>query len=310
MVFYINTTWTGETYISTDPAHCHIERPEVDAWVLKWEDWIDNDFDDFVISIENTSTYPEGIELTWVEFTATTSEYYTNVRSGPGFSYPVAGKIKPNTKLTFEGYTYGTKVTDIWLGTPDYRWYKIAGKDWWVSSAVVMGNAPGSSPVPYGPSPLSDGTNVTQQSSEKAAKAVDWAKKQAGKSTFELVGGGYSESKNYCALFVATAYREPRTGAPINPKAGVPTASTLYQELDRLGSVKREGEPELGALIFFDYAQKGTGINYGHVAIYIGDGKAICAGGDRVEPLTNYRDYRGLPCLGWSPPPSRWRGRK
>ncbi len=83
-----------------------------------------------------------------VTFTARTSRYNTNVRSGPGLSYKIIGKIKPNTKLTFDGYIYGDKVTDLWLGTPDYRWYKIKGKDMWVASAVVIGNAPGSKPLP------------------------------------------------------------------------------------------------------------------------------------------------------------------
>jgi murein DD-endopeptidase MepM/ murein hydrolase activator NlpD len=71
------------------------------------------------------------------------------VRTGPGTNYPEAGPGKAyQTTLRFDGWDYGTRVTDVWLGTPDERWYRIAGTNQWIASALVNGNAPGSTPLP------------------------------------------------------------------------------------------------------------------------------------------------------------------
>lgn len=50
--------------------------------------------------------------------------------------------------LSFDGWTYGETVNDLQLGTPDARWYRIAGTNYWVPSAYVYGNAPNSRPMP------------------------------------------------------------------------------------------------------------------------------------------------------------------
>ncbi len=50
--------------------------------------------------------------------------------------------------LNFDGWTYGEVVNDLQVGTPDARWYKIAGTNFWVPSAYVNGNAPNSRPMP------------------------------------------------------------------------------------------------------------------------------------------------------------------
>lgn len=50
--------------------------------------------------------------------------------------------------LNFDGWAYGEVVNDLQLGTPDARWYKIAGTNFWVPSAYVNGNAPNSRPMP------------------------------------------------------------------------------------------------------------------------------------------------------------------
>lgn len=44
--------------------------------------------------------------------------------------------------LTFDAWTYGDTVTDYQLGTPDNRWFRIAGTDYWVPSAYIFGNPP------------------------------------------------------------------------------------------------------------------------------------------------------------------------
>jgi len=42
----------GNTYLSTDPAHCRVTRTGAMSWILRWEDWTDGDFNDTVILIE------------------------------------------------------------------------------------------------------------------------------------------------------------------------------------------------------------------------------------------------------------------
>jgi surface antigen len=73
-----------------------------------------------------------------------------NVRSGPGTSYPIVGSRSYNSYVNFNGWTYGERITDIALGTPDERWYRIAGTNQWIASAIIDGNAPGSTPLPPG----------------------------------------------------------------------------------------------------------------------------------------------------------------
>jgi surface antigen len=73
-----------------------------------------------------------------------------NVRSGPGTSFSRVGSRAYNSSITFDGWTYGERITDIALGTPDERWYRIAGTNQWIASAIIDGNAPGSTPLPPG----------------------------------------------------------------------------------------------------------------------------------------------------------------
>jgi len=84
-----------------------------------------------------------------VRFTITTNRTYaTNVRSGPSLNDCVLPQLRTNTSVTMDGWKYGSTVNDMWTGKPDSRWYRIAGTNEWVSSAVVAGNAPNSNPMP------------------------------------------------------------------------------------------------------------------------------------------------------------------
>jgi hypothetical protein len=53
-----------------------------------------------------------------------------------------------NKTLAFDAWTHGETITDIWLGTPDSRWFKVKGTNLWVPSAYIWGNPPSSSPLP------------------------------------------------------------------------------------------------------------------------------------------------------------------
>lgn len=83
-----------------------------------------------------------------VNFSGKVGNYPVNVRSDRSSSASLLRTLAPNTPLQFDAWGYGSTETDIWLGTPDARWYKLAGENAWVSSAVVVGNAPNSKALP------------------------------------------------------------------------------------------------------------------------------------------------------------------
>jgi len=47
-----------------------------------------------------------------------------------------------NKILQFDAWTTGETVTDLWLGTPDSRWFRVSGTNLWVPSAYIWGNPP------------------------------------------------------------------------------------------------------------------------------------------------------------------------
>ena len=150
-----------------------------------------------------------------VSFTIKTSPYwYTNVRSGPGLGYKVVGKLKPGIRVRCDGYTYGSKVTDVWLGKPDYRWYKLKGKKQWVASGVVIGNAPKSTPI-YKP---------VKKSSKKTTSKKSTTKKTSGSSTSSANSKILKYARSYkkgtyvgsCKIFVQKVCW--RAGIPLGTK--------------------------------------------------------------------------------------------
>jgi surface antigen len=52
--------------------------------------------------------------------------------------------------LSFDAWTYGERGIDLWLGTPDELWYRVAGTNYWVPSAYIYGY-PGSLPPVLAP---------------------------------------------------------------------------------------------------------------------------------------------------------------
>jgi hypothetical protein len=93
-----------------------------------------------------TATPPPSSNIRLVNFSATAAPEGVNVRSGPSLSASIVGRIGPNQRINFDAWTYGDTVNDRWTGRPDRRWYRVAGTNNWVASAVVNGNAPGSQP--------------------------------------------------------------------------------------------------------------------------------------------------------------------
>jgi len=71
-----------------------------------------------------------------------------NLRNSPHLADRSNQNVAYRQTLAFDGWTYSDVVNDLQLGTPDARWYKIAGQNLWVPSAYVNGNAPNSRPMP------------------------------------------------------------------------------------------------------------------------------------------------------------------
>jgi len=68
-----------------------------------------------------------------------------NVRSLPVISNNVVREIYPNQGFNCMAWAYGPAEIDLEEHKPDRRWYELAGGGW-VASALVDGNAPGSTP--------------------------------------------------------------------------------------------------------------------------------------------------------------------
>jgi hypothetical protein len=82
-----------------------------------------------------------------VNFSGKAASGGVNIRSAPSLSASIVRRSQPNEAFNFEAWTYGDVVNDIWIDQPDARWYKLSGQNAWVASAVVAGNAPGSTPL-------------------------------------------------------------------------------------------------------------------------------------------------------------------
>lgn len=86
-----------------------------------------------------------------VSFTAVTGQNGANVRNAPSTSGGFVKSFGANQRLSFDAWTFGTAVMDTSVNppAPDARWYRLAGTgNQWVSSSVVIGNAPNSRPMP------------------------------------------------------------------------------------------------------------------------------------------------------------------
>jgi len=226
----------------------------------------------------------QAYNVIYVNFSVRVTGWTVNVRSGPGTNYQIVRQIRPEATVYCDGWTYGTVVNDAWTGQPDARWYKIKGRNEWVASAVVYGNAPGSTPLP----PSSPAT--------REQKAVAWAKSQVGKSSFPQYGTGrYLPSKMYCAAFVASAYGKSYAGG---------NAIDLYNRARREGRL-RGGTPAFGALVYYSSR---TYPQYGHVAIYVGNNMVVEAGLSTIR-MRNYLSWGDGAYLGWSAAFPDWPGR-
>lgn len=177
----------------------------------------------------------------------------------------------------------------------------------------------------------------------KAQKALEWAKNQIGryvqpcgtpgcKYNYDQPGIDVCGTPNpsaddddikqenhenyhpfwnfYCMRFVRTSYSAPAEHAK---------AEDMYQSFSRDGAINTSADIPKGAIVFWHWS------SYGHIGIYVGDGKVIHTGvnpskkkiGIRESPLVEitevldrYNHYESdsarMSYLGWAYPPKNW----
>jgi len=91
------------------------------------------------------TTTPRTSNINWVNFSGTVGPNIgVNLRHSPRHSDRSNRNEPYGKRLEFDAWTTGETITDLWLGTPDSRWFKVKGTNLWVPSAYIWGNPPSS----------------------------------------------------------------------------------------------------------------------------------------------------------------------
>lgn len=138
--------------------------------------------------------------------------------------------------------------------------------------------------------------NVTTASGT-AQRLVDWAENQVGKTTFyNSYKQQEQDSAGYCAAFIQSAYYE--AGLEYYGANAIDLPHENKIEFNDDGTVDCSEIP-VGAII----VSQGTG-EFGHVAVYVGNGYVIEAGGNTIvkTPIDQSNGSEGGSCapfIGW-----------
>lgn len=137
-------------------------------------------------------------------------------------------------------------------------------------------------------------SNDIQIAGDTQTKIVQWAESQVGKSSFYNKSRGKSYvSKKYCAAFVKTAYNEAGLGYINGNAIDIPHPNAITYNSN--GQVDYTKIP-IGACI----VSKGSNQAYGHVALYVGNGYVIEAGGRTIVKQKIDQSYgKTYGFLGW-----------
>jgi cell wall-associated NlpC family hydrolase len=210
----------------------------------------------------------------------TTSDINLNVREEPGTSAPIVDSVAKGS--------IGT-IIEAPVNQDNYTWWRISydmGATGW-SAGDWLQLAPASAP------------SQPVDFSSWAENAITWAEKYNDSRDW-----WDSERKiGYCLRFVANAFLQEKGEGRSGSESAIEAAKKLYRFNQEPGGWQNAPR---GAVIFFD----GEGNNdYGHVGIYLGDGRLIHAYGSVQE--TTIEEAMDKPdvgrYLGWSYPPEEWR---
>lgn len=137
------------------------------------------------------------------------------------------------------------------------------------------------------------GIDTSGINSETVLKMVNWAQAQLGKTSFYNTAKGQNQSTDgNCARFVKSAYFEAGLGYIDGHAKDVPHPNAITYT--STGKVDWSKIP-VGACI----VSKGSNSAYGHVALYVGNGYVIEAGGKGVIQQQIDRSYGRGKFLGW-----------
>ena len=129
--------------------------------------------------------------------------------------------------------------------------------------------------------------------SQTTLKMINWVQSQLGKTSFyNAYRGGKYVSKGYCAAFVKSAYYEAGLGYINGNAIDIPHPNAITYT--STGKVDCSKIP-VGACI----VSKGSDPKFGHVAIYVGNGYVVEAGGRGIIQQKIDESYGKRNFLGW-----------
>jgi len=116
LVFYIipQDFCSGGPYLSADPNRAHITHPDINTWIIGWEDATDGDFDDLIVEVDFQPTTIPFLDLPYDYISSTFAKESRDTEQGgkvnayfdhqyPTYSIPPNTPNYPNT-VNFYGY--------------------------------------------------------------------------------------------------------------------------------------------------------------------------------------------------------------
>lgn len=173
----------------------------------------------------------------------------------------------------------------------EYPFFNLNGGKWVYEGLVAMAEELGAE---YEASQSEASSNLSV--SDQINNLVSYAESLVGNSTFPLTGGGTSVSSGYCARFVrCVAYFG--AGVTINYGNGnqYPQDHAINYKSD--GTVDWSVIP-IGVCVVSD-GTGSDGAKYGHVALYVGNGQIIEAGGSTIRKTSIDNMYHTNKIIGW-----------
>lgn len=179
----------------------------------------------------------------------------------------------------------GFRIDEVLKRVGDYYEIKFNGRLGFVKAGAVSTDPVQPDPPPSAGNPVDAAAPpVSGNMDRRAPGVIAWAKAQLGRTDYN----------GWCQKFVHNAY---------GMSSGYASAKACFNAIGRRDSVGNLGRVPIGSLVFFDGHPQ-----YGHVGIYIGDGKVIHGVATvRIEDMRT--GWLGKSYLGWAPAPGNWPGR-